>query len=87
MIRPITRNQYIQQSIKKYGFQLPTSENSVMKLIYNDFDEKRSLMAAKMKQKIKVYNIKHSIKFSMMHDEYTTVRRRHYFSVNLYDVE
>lgn len=79
-IRAITRNKYIRQAIARDGFKLPANESDVMKLLHEDFEEKQKKMINTIK--LKVAN---GVKFSMTIDEFTTLRGRRYFGVNLHD--
>lgn len=79
-IRAITRNQFIRNSISKEGYRLPANESDVMKLILSDFVEKKKVMLKEIKEKVEK-----GAKFSMTIDEYTTVRGRRYFGINLQD--
>ena len=78
-IRAITRNRYIRESIQRDGFNLPQNESRVMSLIHEDFEDKK----AKMIQEIKS-QIDKDKKFTMTIDEYSTVRRRRYFGINVH---
>lgn len=79
-IRAITRNRFINQSILKEGYQLPKNETRVMKLIHDDYFDKKKKMIEEIKSKIEK-----GVKFSITLDEYTTIRRRRYFGINLHD--
>lgn len=50
-----------------------------MKLVHDDYDEKKNKMIAEIKGKLE-----NGVKFSMSVDEYTTVRGRRFFGVNLH---
>lgn len=78
-IRAITRNKYIRTSLAKDGFKLPQNESRVMKLIHEDFEDKKKKMIDIFKQIIEKEK-----KLSMSIDEYTTVRHRRYFGINLH---
>ncbi|KAG5677009.1 hypothetical protein PVAND_006797 [Polypedilum vanderplanki] len=78
-IRAITRNNYIRQSITRDGFKLPATERDVMKLIHEDYIEKKAKTILLIKQKIDA-----GTKFSMTVDEYTTIRGRRFFGVNIH---
>jgi len=78
-IRVITRNKYIRDSVTKSGFKLPVNESGVMNLIHADYEDKKIKMFNKIKSQIDSGK-----KFSMTVDEYTTIRRRRYFGVNLH---
>ncbi|CAF0985424.1 unnamed protein product [Didymodactylos carnosus] len=79
-IRVITRNKYIRDSIQRDGFKLPANESDVMRLIHEDYEDKKNKMASEIQKKIQKGG-----KFSMTIDEYTTVRGRRYFGVNIHD--
>ena len=79
-IRAITRNKYIRQSVSRDGFNLPKNETGVMKLIHDDFDEKKLLMVRNNKELLKK-----GAKFSLSVDEYTSSRNRRYFGINLHE--
>lgn len=75
----ITRTKFIRDSVAARGFKLPSSENSVMKLVHNDYEDKK----ARLIQEIHLRKEK-SLKFSMTIDEYLSTRRHRYFSINLH---
>jgi len=77
-IKAITRNTYIRQSVSCDGFKLPATERDVMKLVHDDYDEKKSRTVTNIKDKID-----NGVKFSMTVDEYTTIRGRRFFGVNI----
>lgn len=81
-IRAITRNKYIREAITKDGFKLPANESDVMKLLHNDFDDKRQKLMELFKEKLE-----NGSKFSMSVDEVTTVRGRRFFGINIHDHE
>ena len=78
-IRFITKNKFIRDSVTARGFKLPASENSVMKLVHEDYVDKKERLIEEIQLKKKNDN-----KFSMTIDEYLSVRRRRYFSINLH---
>lgn len=79
-IRAITRNQFIRQSIQREGLKLPANESAVMKLVHDDFEEKRNKLIDIIKSKIA-----DGKKFSVTVDEVTTLKGRRYFGVNLHE--
>lgn len=79
-IRAITRNKYIRDSIHRDGFHLPANESDVMKLLHEDYEDKKNKMIIEIKGKIE-----QETKFSMSIDEYTTIRGRRYFGINLHE--
>ena len=62
-IRAITRNNNIRQSVSRDGFNLPRNETGVMKLIHDNFDEKK-LMVRNNRELLKK-----GTKFSLSVDE------------------
>lgn len=78
-IRFITRNKFIRDSMTARGFKLPNSENGVMKLVHEDYDDKKKKLIQEIQLKKENFS-----KFSMTIDEYVSVRRRRYFSINLH---
>lgn len=78
-VRAITRNNYIRKSLFRDGYKLPATERDVMKLLHDDYDEKRANLIESIKEKLE-----NRIKFSMCVDEYTTTRGRRFFGVNLH---
>jgi hypothetical protein len=78
-IRAITRNNYIRQSVKRDGFTLPLNESRVMSLIHDHYEEKKIEMISHIKSLIKDEK-----KCTMTIDEYSTVRRRRYFGINIH---
>ncbi|KAL3843278.1 hypothetical protein ACJMK2_021220 [Sinanodonta woodiana] len=79
-IRAITRNKYIRKSVSRDGFNLPKNETGKMKLIHDDFDEKKLLIIHNNRELLKK-----GAKFSLSVDEYTSSRNRRYFGINLHD--
>ena len=79
-IRAITRNKYIRQSVSRDGFHLPNNETDVMKLIHDDFDEKKLLIVRNNRELLKK-----GAKFSLSVDEYTSSRNHRYFGINLHE--
>jgi hypothetical protein len=79
-IRAITRNSYIRKSIQRDGFKLPENESDVMKLIIEDYCDKKAEMIKEIKTKLE-----QGAKFSITIDEYTTVRGRRYFGINVHE--
>ena len=73
-IRAITRNKCIRDSMKRYGFKLPVNESGVMRLIHDDFEDKKIKMIREMESKIDKGK-----KLSVILDENTTVRRRRFW--------
>ena len=78
-IRAITRNNYIRQSISRDGYKLPANERDVMKLIIEDFNEKKAKVVEIIKEKLA-----NGAKFSMCVDECTTIRGRRFFGINIH---
>ncbi len=79
-IRAITKNAFIRASISREGYKLPKGETAVMKLILEDYEDKKRNMVNMIEKKLS-----EGCKFSMSIDEYTTVRRRRYFGINLHE--
>lgn len=79
-IRTITNNKFIRESIQRIGYKLPKSENDVMKILLEDFEMKKDLIINELKTKLEA-----GVKFSITMDEYSSVRRRRYISLNLHD--
>jgi hypothetical protein len=78
-IRFITRTKFIRDSVAARGFKLPANESGVMKLLLQDYDDKKALLSREIQLKKE-----ENYKFSMTIDEYLSVRRRRYFSINLH---
>lgn len=81
-INVITKNKFIRYSIQQKFGHFPSSPTTVMGMIHQDFDEKKSVMKAEIAKKIEK-----GVKFSITHDEYTSSRRRRYIGVNIHESE
>ncbi|KAG5683994.1 hypothetical protein PVAND_013247 [Polypedilum vanderplanki] len=79
-IRFITRNSFIRRAIKKEGFNLPVNERDVMKLLIEDFEQKKVNLCEKFKQMVH-----DGRKLSISVDEFTSIRGRRYFGLNIHD--
>ncbi|CAF0996098.1 unnamed protein product [Didymodactylos carnosus] len=50
-IRAITRNKHIRDSVQRDGFKLPANESDVMRLIHEDYEDKKNKMASEIQKK------------------------------------
>lgn len=78
--RVICRNEFIRNSVSKEGFKLPASERGISDIVQIQAEKKKAELITLLSQKRK-----EKVKFSLGVDEYTTVRNRRYFSINLHD--
>ena len=78
----ITKNKFIRSLIQQSGNHLPKSPTTVMNLIHQDFADKKEVMKQEIVEKIQL-----GYKFSLTHDEYTSLRHRRYIGVNLHKSE
>jgi hypothetical protein len=79
-IRAITNSKYIRESISRDGFKLPRNESDVMRLIHDDFADKKAKMVEEIGNKKA-----NGTKFSITYDEYTSLARKRYIGVNIHD--
>lgn len=78
-IHGITNSVFIRSSFSQKGLTLPKSESTVMDLIVKDFFNKKDIM-----KKILQEEMLNNEKFSLTMDEWTSVRGRRYFNLNLH---
>lgn len=78
-IRAITQSKFIRQSIADKGYNLPKSENGVMRLIHTEFENRKKEVIEKLKV------IKNDgDKFSITLDEWVSARNRRYININVH---
>jgi len=78
-IRAITNSKFIRQSIVDRGYNLPKSENSVMRLIHTEFENRKEEVIKKLT------TIKNDGgKFSITLDEWVSARNRRFININVH---
>lgn len=78
-IRAITNSDVIRGYVTKDGLKMPKCESDVMKLIMAFAEEKREEIIATMKK-----YVDNNGRFSITLDEWTSIRNRRYFNINLH---
>ncbi|KAI8122766.1 hypothetical protein CVS40_6558 [Lucilia cuprina] len=78
-IRTITRSSFIRESLARKGFTVPKCETTIMKCILNYFEQINKDMIASINN-----IVKNNGRFSLVLDEWTSLKNKRYLNINLY---
>ncbi|XP_037820480.1 uncharacterized protein LOC119609680 [Lucilia sericata] len=81
-IRSITRSTFIRESMLLKGFHLPRTERDVQQLIISRFGEVKNEIIQHIESQLK-----NKSRFSLVMDEWTSIKNRRYLNICLYGQE